>query len=107
MIYRSRSLPWAPDLLTPDLGPTHHACEDIAFLSALPNMVVICPGDAWEVRAALRAAMKQDKPVYLRMGKKGEPKVHQGPVENFADRQGDSDRRRYADLHTVDGQHAP
>ena len=66
------------------LGPSHHACEDIAFLRALPNMVVICPGDAWEVRAALRAAMKQDKPVYLRMGKKGEPKVHQGPVENFA-----------------------
>ena len=66
------------------LGPSHHACEDIAFLRALPNMIVICPGDAWEVRAALRAAMKQDKPVYIRMGKKGEPKVHQGPVENFA-----------------------
>lgn len=65
------------------LGPTHHACEDIAFLRALPNMVVICPGDAWEVRAALRAAMKQDKPVYIRMGKKGEPVVHDGPVEAF------------------------
>jgi transketolase len=66
------------------LGPSHHACEDIAFLRTLPNMVVICPGDAWEVRAALRAVMKQDKPVYIRMGKKGEPKVHQGPVEKFA-----------------------
>lgn len=66
------------------LGPTHHACEDIAFLRALPNMVVICPGDAWEVRAALRAVMKQDKPAYIRMGKKGEPKVHKGPIENFA-----------------------
>jgi transketolase len=66
------------------LGPTHHACEDIAFLRALPNMVVICPGDAWEVRAALRAVMKQDKPAYIRMGKKGEPKVHKGAIENFA-----------------------
>jgi transketolase len=65
------------------LGPTHHACEDIAFLRALPNMVVIAPGDAWEVRAALRAVMKQDKPAYIRMGKKGEPVVHKGPVENF------------------------
>jgi transketolase len=65
------------------LGPTHHACEDVAFLRALPNLVVICPGDAWEVRAALRAVMKQDKPAYIRMGKKGEPKVHSGPIDNF------------------------
>ena len=42
------------------LGPTHHACEDIAFLRSLPNMVVVCPGDAFEVRAALRAALRQD-----------------------------------------------
>ena len=66
------------------LGPSHHACEDIAFLRALPNMLVICPGDAWEVRAALRAVMKQNKPAYIRMGKKGEPKVHKGLIEEFA-----------------------
>jgi transketolase len=66
------------------LGPTHHACEDIAFLRALPNMVVIAPGDAWEVRAALRAVMKQDKPAYIRMGKKGEPLIHKGPIADFA-----------------------
>lgn len=66
------------------LGPTHHACEDIAFLRAIPNMNVICPGDAWEVRGALRAAMKQDKPCYIRMGKKGEPLLHGGPIADFA-----------------------
>jgi transketolase len=60
------------------LGPTHHACEDISFLRSIPNMVVICPGDAHEVRGALRAAMQQDRPVYIRMGKKGEPLVHSG-----------------------------
>jgi transketolase len=65
------------------LGPTHHACEDISFLRSIPNMVVICPGDAFEVRAALRASMRQDRPVYIRMGKKGEPVVHAGPIENF------------------------
>ncbi|GIL00702.1 MAG: transketolase [Alphaproteobacteria bacterium] len=65
------------------LGPTHHACEDISFLRSLPNMKVICPGDAWEVRAALRAVVGQDKPVYIRMGKKGEPLVHAGPVADF------------------------
>jgi len=66
------------------LGPTHHACEDISFLRSLPNMVVICPGDAHEVRAALRASMQQDRPVYIRMGKKGEPVVHAGPLADFA-----------------------
>ncbi|MGJ4903860.1 transketolase family protein [Bradyrhizobium sp. HKCCYLS2058] len=65
------------------LGPTHHACEDISFLRSIPNMVVICPGDAFEVRGALRAAMQQDRPVYIRMGKKGEPVVHKGPIADF------------------------
>jgi len=65
------------------LGPTHHACEDISFLRSIPNMVVICPGDAFEVRGALRAAMLQDHPVYIRMGKKGEPVVHKGPIADF------------------------
>mgnify|MGYP006280280241 CR=1 FL=1 len=64
------------------LGPTHHACEDIAFLRAIPNMVVLCPGDAWEVRAALQQVLKQDKPAYIRMGKKGEPLVH-GSLPDF------------------------
>ena len=66
------------------LGPTHHACEDISFLRSLPNMVVICPGDSFEVRAALRASLEQDHPVYIRLGKKGEPVVHKGPLADFA-----------------------
>ncbi len=66
------------------LGPTHHACEDIAFMRALPNMAVVCPGDAWEVRGALRAALCAPHPVYLRMGKKGEPPVHHAVPDGFA-----------------------
>ena len=58
------------------LNATHHSCEDIAFLRVLPNMTVICPGDVWEVRLALRAALKHDGPVYIRMGKKNEPAVY-------------------------------
>jgi transketolase len=65
------------------LGPTHHACEDISFLRSIPNMVVVCPGDAFEMRGALRAAMQQNHPVYIRMGKKGEPVVHKGPIADF------------------------
>ena len=51
------------------LNATHHALEDVAFLRILPNMTVICPGDAWEVRAAVRAAIKHNGPVYVRLGK--------------------------------------
>jgi transketolase len=66
------------------LGPTHHSCEDVAILRSLPNMVVLCPGDAWELRAALRAVMRQDRPAYIRMGKKGEPRVHSETPTDFA-----------------------
>lgn len=63
------------------LNATHHSCEDIAFLRMLPNMTVICPGDAWEVRLALQAALKHEGPVYIRLGKKGEPVVHEHPPD--------------------------
>lgn len=62
-----------------NLGATHHACEDIAFLRALPGMTVVCPGDPMEVELALDAALQQDGPLYLRLGKKGEPTVHESP----------------------------
>jgi len=59
-----------------ELGATHHACEDIAFLRMLPTMSVICPADPLEARCALDAAVQHSGPVYIRMGKKGEPAVH-------------------------------
>jgi len=64
-----------------DLGPTHHSCEDIAMLRVLPEMTVLCPCDANELRAALRAALKHDGPVYMRIGKKGEPVIHKSPPD--------------------------
>jgi transketolase len=63
------------------LNATHHSCEDIASLRVLPNMTVLCPGDAEEVRLALRAAIEHRGPVYIRIGKKGEPVVHKKPPE--------------------------
>jgi transketolase len=64
-----------------NLGYTHHATEDIALLRALPNMVVLCPGDPSEVKGAMRAALRHDGPVYIRLGKKGERQVHPGVPE--------------------------
>lgn len=63
------------------LGATHHSCEDIAVLRALPNMTVLCPGDAVEVELALAAAVQGPGPAYLRLGKKNEPVVHVTPPD--------------------------
>jgi transketolase len=59
-----------------ELGPTHHSLEDMAILRTLPSMHVLAPCDAMELRCMLRAALKQSSPVYIRIGKKGEPAIH-------------------------------
>ena len=59
-----------------NLGITHHASEDVAILRALPNMVVVAPGDPVEARLATRAVVELEGPCYLRLGKAGEPVVH-------------------------------
>lgn len=59
-----------------ELGPTHHSLEDMAILRTLPGMRVMAPCDTAELRLALRAAMNEDGPVYIRIGKKGEPAIH-------------------------------
>jgi len=64
-------------------GATHHTIEDIAVLSALPNMTVVCPGDPSEAGAAVKGIMSLKGPCYLRIGKSGEPAVHQGELADF------------------------
>lgn len=58
------------------LGGTHHSCEEMGMLRLLPNLTVVAPADEHEVRGTLRAALAQSGPVYMRIGKKGEPAVH-------------------------------
>jgi transketolase len=59
-----------------NLGATHHSCEDIAIMRAMPNMTVVCAADVVEVEYALKAAMDLKTPVYIRIGKKNEPLIH-------------------------------
>jgi transketolase len=66
-----------------NLGVTHHASEDVAIMRALPNMTVVAPGDPVEARLATRAVVEHDGPFYLRLGKAGEPVVHES-VPDFA-----------------------
>ena len=56
------------------LGSTHHASEDVAIMSALPNMTVLAPCDPAEAAVVTKACVeKVSGPVYLRLGKAGEP----------------------------------
>jgi transketolase len=53
-------------LPTGKAGATHQSVEDIAVMRCMPNMTVICPGDAYETKLAVEAATKMHGPVYLR-----------------------------------------
>ncbi|MEM1486102.1 transketolase C-terminal domain-containing protein [Oscillospiraceae bacterium PP1C4] len=48
-------------------GSTHQAIEDVAIMSAIPNMTVLTPCDATETRQAVRAAAEIEGPVYIRV----------------------------------------
>ncbi len=48
-------------------GPTHHGLEDIALCRSLPYMRVVVPADADDVREAVRAAVSDDDPIYIRL----------------------------------------
>ena len=63
------------------MGATHHATEDLGVMRLLPNMTVVAPGDPVEARAATRAVVARPGPCYLRLGKAGEPVVHEEPIE--------------------------
>lgn len=58
------------------LGMTHHATEDMAIMRALPEMVIVAPGDPIEAEHATRAIAARPGPCYLRLGRAGEPTVH-------------------------------
>lgn len=66
------------------LGSTHHAQEDVSIACALPNMRVIAPCDPEEVIEATRwCADQEEGPVYLRLGKAGEPILSNSESEKF------------------------
>lgn len=66
-----------------ELGPTHHSCEDVAILRTLPGMTVFSPSDPEEMRRGLHSALQHNGPVYIRLGKKGEPDLT-SQISDFA-----------------------
>ena len=58
-------------------GASHQCCEDFALMRSIPGMVVICPADAAEAEAAVKAAYAYEGPVYLRFGRLAVPVFHE------------------------------
>ncbi len=57
-------------------GFTHLGLEDLALMRSLPNMTVVAPADAWEARCLAQASCIHQGPLYVRLGKSGDPMVH-------------------------------
>lgn len=57
------------------LGPTHLAIEDVAIMRALPNMAVVAPCDADEMRRLMQESIDWPHPIYIRLAKGGDPIV--------------------------------
>ena len=62
-------------------GASHQCCEDFALMRSIPGMVVMCPVDDAETKAAVRAAYEHKGPVYMRFGRLAVPSFHD---ENMA-----------------------
>ena len=62
-------------------GASHQCCEDFALMRSIPGMVVICPADAVEAAAAVKAAYLHQGPVYLRFGRLAVPVFHEEGFE--------------------------
>ncbi|MBF0558794.1 MAG: transketolase [Nitrospirae bacterium] len=57
-------------------GMTHYSVEDLGITQTLPNLTVLSPIDPVEARIAADYALCADKPVYVRLPKRGEPLIH-------------------------------
>ena len=64
-------------------GATHQCNEDIALMRTIPGMVVMCPSDMVEAKAAVRAALEYEGPVYIRFGRAPVPIINDRPDYHF------------------------
>ncbi|MDE7478630.1 MAG: transketolase family protein [Lachnospiraceae bacterium] len=64
-------------------GASHQCNEDIALMRTIPGMVVMCPADDIEAKAAVRAAVEYEGPVYIRFGRAAVPVINDRPDYKF------------------------
>ncbi|MFA9377786.1 MAG: transketolase family protein [Lachnotalea sp.] len=51
------------------LGMSHHSAQDIAALSAIPNMRVYLPSDRHQTKCLIENLLLDEKPAYIRVGR--------------------------------------
>ena len=51
------------------LGMSHHSAQDIAAMSAIPNMRVYLPSDRFQTKCLIEALLQDEKPAYVRVGR--------------------------------------
>lgn len=51
------------------LGMSHHSAQDIAAMSAIPNMRVYQPSDRHQTKCLIESLLQDDKPAYVRVGR--------------------------------------
>lgn len=51
------------------LGMSHHSAQDIAAMSAIPNMRVYLPSDRFQTTHLIEALLQDEKPSYVRVGR--------------------------------------
>lgn len=64
-------------------GASHQCNEDIALMRTIPGMVVMCPADDIEAKAAVKAAAEYVGPVYMRFGRAACPVINDKPDYKF------------------------
>ncbi|MBO4636598.1 MAG: transketolase family protein [Clostridiales bacterium] len=64
-------------------GATHQCLEDLALMRVIPGMTVIVPSDDIEAKAAVRAALTTEGPMYMRFGRAAVPVINDGPDYKF------------------------
>ncbi len=65
------------------LGMSHHSAQDIAAMSAIPNMRVYLPSDRFQTAALIKALLKDEKPAYVRVGRNPVEDVYVEEDKNF------------------------
>lgn len=51
------------------LGMSHHSAQDIAAMSAIPNMRVYLPSDRWQTKCLMEKLLEDEEPAYIRVGR--------------------------------------
>lgn len=51
------------------LGMSHHSAQDIAAMTAIPNMRVYLPSDRFQTAKIIEALLQDEKPAYVRVGR--------------------------------------